>query len=183
MSCPPWPGSITIFPIFKPSARMSDRSPAAVGRASRASAVAKSSFDFELFFFFAATLRSETIALGRAFVGARGAGDTSGRATVVSTTATVVSSASSSASTMVFGISFWGCLGMAGLALATESDCLAAFWALEIAAASIFAASLTSFRSAVSSICEPASACAERASFGSSCRSLVPPTLATARLA
>src|SRR5437016_4916487 len=36
VSCPPWPASTTIFPILSPSARTSDRSPADVGRASRA---------------------------------------------------------------------------------------------------------------------------------------------------
>src|SRR5713226_7357650 len=37
VSCPPWPGSITILPIFNPRARISDRSPLAVGEASRTS--------------------------------------------------------------------------------------------------------------------------------------------------
>src|SRR5882672_5728647 len=37
VSCPPWPGSITILPIFSPRARISDRSPFAVGEASRPS--------------------------------------------------------------------------------------------------------------------------------------------------
>src|ERR1700693_6013261 len=37
VSCPPWPGSITILPIFNPRARISERSPLAVGEASRTS--------------------------------------------------------------------------------------------------------------------------------------------------
>ena len=37
VSWPPWPGSITILPIFRPSARIRERSPLAVGWASRAS--------------------------------------------------------------------------------------------------------------------------------------------------
>src|ERR1700733_15807804 len=37
VSWPPCPGSITILPIFSPSARISDRSPLAVGLASRIS--------------------------------------------------------------------------------------------------------------------------------------------------
>src|SRR5438128_1134523 len=32
--CPPWPGSLTILPIFNPSALMSERSPLEVGLAS-----------------------------------------------------------------------------------------------------------------------------------------------------
>ncbi len=40
VSWPPWPGSITIRPIFNPSARMSERSPLAVGCASRTSSSA-----------------------------------------------------------------------------------------------------------------------------------------------
>ena len=35
-SCPPWPASITIRPIFSPSARTSEVSPSAVGTAARA---------------------------------------------------------------------------------------------------------------------------------------------------
>src|ERR1700693_6580175 len=37
VSCPPWPGSITILPIFNPRARISERSPLSVGEASRTS--------------------------------------------------------------------------------------------------------------------------------------------------
>jgi len=37
VSWPPWPGSITILPIFKPRARIKERSPLAVGLASRIS--------------------------------------------------------------------------------------------------------------------------------------------------
>src|SRR5258708_20858173 len=37
VSWPPCPGSITILPIFRPNARIRDRSPSAVGRASRTS--------------------------------------------------------------------------------------------------------------------------------------------------
>ena len=100
VSCPPWPGSITILPIFKPRARISDRSPLAVGEASRTSGKASAI----LLLPFAGVLTT----LAADFAGTETTSGGSSLATVAG-----VSLSESSASTTVF----FGPLTLAGAAV------------------------------------------------------------------
>ena len=126
VSWPPCPGSITILPIFSPKARISDRSPLAVGRASRTSR----SLDFR-----PAVTRAEDFTcgwLGACVWGAGGASSSS-----LSTTTLVGAGVSRVAST---------CLGRSGKCRFVPVD-LGTIWASSPTSARVTGAFPASARS------------------------------------
>src|ERR1700730_12871149 len=116
VSCPPWPGSITILPIFNPKARIRERSPLAVGEASRTSG--KITADWRLFRLELRESVGKFNAVGGSVTGGLAAGLISGGSSLATVTAL---SSSSSASTTVFlvpllvatgnglSVGLWGC--------------------------------------------------------------------------
>src|SRR5713226_422091 len=153
VSCPPWPGSITILPIFKPRARISDRSPLAVGDASRTSGKVMAGVILRLFRAeFLESVGKVSTGAGRAS-GALAAGFSSGGSSL----ATVTASSSSSASMTVFltplvlaaledeGVLFGAFTCSLSAEAAVEASGFAgnAFRGLELAASESLAASTT----------------------------------------